>query len=101
MARDDVASRQSHSTWLIVAVVTVLSCVAWMMLTGGGNQVTSIDNVLNDVTVAEELQDHANREWKREIIKVCISNFSRLTVSTCNYMYWYCADINDKGTNSA
>jgi len=44
----------------------------------------SFDDILNDVTVAEELQDHANRLKKREVIKVTESVYVAIGYALAN-----------------
>jgi len=58
----------SHLTWLIVVVVAVLIII--ILTLNAQRPMKSFGDILNDVTVADQLQDHANRIRKREVIEV-------------------------------
>jgi hypothetical protein len=73
MAPNDSNDRVTWSTRLAVAAFSVGLCVAvtWMLSTDNNRRRwMSVDDVLNPVEVAEDLQDYANREKKKEVVKV-------------------------------
>jgi hypothetical protein len=74
MARND-SNKQGRmttcSTWMVVSTLTICAAVAWMLMAGSSPSLpTSVDDVLNPIGIAKDLQEYANREKKREVIKV-------------------------------